>query len=45
MEEIRLSGKIVRKRINGRMVEVLVPSGNPMKWDELVRVFKRHGKH
>jgi len=45
MEEIHLSGKIVKKRIKGRTVEILVPSGKPMTWEELVRVFKKHEKN
>ena len=38
---IKLSGRWVKKRINGRMVEVLVPPKKPsVTWEDLVEAFK-----
>jgi hypothetical protein len=42
--EFHLSGRVIKKRIKGRMVEVLVPSGRRMEWEEFVKLFRRNGK-
>ncbi len=40
-KEFKLSGKIVRRRINGRIVEFLTNPKTPtITWEELVKLFR-----
>jgi len=44
MEKFKLDGKVVRKELNGHMVEVFVPSGKGPSWDEVRPIFEEMGR-
>lgn len=43
-KKLGLEGKTVWKELNGRMVEIFIPTGEGPTWEEVKPIFEKMGK-